>query len=60
MRKNLLLLVLMIMPTTLWAQSKSQPAILVLRTYHMANPGHDIHEQAYTISNETSSAQFAL
>ncbi len=26
-----------------WAQSDDRPEILVLGTYHMANPGHDIH-----------------
>lgn len=43
MRKILLLLVMMVLPATLWAQSESRPEILVLGTYHMANPGHDIH-----------------
>jgi hypothetical protein len=26
-----------------WAQSDARPKILVLGTYHMGNPGHDIH-----------------
>lgn len=26
-----------------WAQSDTRPEILVLGTYHMGNPGHDIH-----------------
>jgi hypothetical protein len=26
-----------------WAQSEERPEILVVGTYHMANPGHDLH-----------------
>jgi hypothetical protein len=29
--------------TAAWAQSDARPEILVLGTYHMANPGHDIY-----------------
>jgi uncharacterized protein DUF5694 len=29
-----------------WAQSDTRPEILVLGTYHMANPGRDIHNMA--------------
>src|SRR5712691_3875281 len=43
MRKNLLFLGLLAIPSALWAQSDARPEILVLGTYHMANPGHDIH-----------------
>jgi hypothetical protein len=42
--KNLfLLLALLSAPGTSWCQSDLRPEILVLGTYHMANPGHDIH-----------------
>jgi len=43
MRKIFLLLSLLAIPTDSWAQSETRPEILVLGTYHMANPGHDIH-----------------
>jgi hypothetical protein len=31
------------LPVAVWGQSAPRPEILVLGTYHMANPGHDIH-----------------
>ncbi len=43
MRKILLFVGLLAMPTASWPQSDVRPEILVLGTYHMANPGHDIH-----------------
>jgi hypothetical protein len=42
-RKFFLFLGLLAIPTASWAQSDPRPEILVLGTYHMANPGHDIH-----------------
>ena len=43
MRKLFLILSLLAIPRASWAQSDARPEILVLGTYHMANPGHDIH-----------------
>src|SRR6266576_5010052 len=43
MRKILLVLTLFAIPTASRSQSDARPEILVLGTYHMANPGHDIH-----------------
>ena len=43
MRKFFLVLGLLAFPTASRAQSDVRPQILVLGTYHMANPGHDIH-----------------
>jgi hypothetical protein len=43
MRKILLFLGLLAFPRASWPQSDVRPEILVLGTYHMANPGHDIH-----------------
>src|SRR5229473_4439431 len=43
MRKSLLFLGLLAIPSASWAQSDARSEILVLGTYHMANPGHDIH-----------------
>jgi hypothetical protein len=43
MRRLFLFLVLLAIPRASWAQSDVRPEILVLGTYHMANPGHDIH-----------------
>jgi hypothetical protein len=43
MRRALLFLTLLTIPKTSWSQSDARPEILVLGTYHMANPGHDIH-----------------
>src|SRR6266480_2196644 len=43
MRRILLLLALLAIPGTSWSQSDARPEILVLGTYHMANPGHDLH-----------------
>jgi hypothetical protein len=42
-RKIFLILGLLTMPSAAWAQSDARPEILVLGTYHMANPGHDIY-----------------
>jgi hypothetical protein len=42
-RKILLFLWPLAIPGISWAQSDVRPEILVLGTYHMANPGHDIH-----------------
>src|ERR1700674_3983838 len=43
MRKVFLLLGLLAIPRASRAQSEARPEILVLGSYHMANPGHDIH-----------------
>ena len=43
MRTFLLFLGLLAIPRASWPQSGARPEILVLGTYHMANPGHDIH-----------------
>lgn len=43
MRKILLSLALTAISTISWSQSDARPEILVLGTYHMANPGRDIH-----------------
>jgi Family of unknown function (DUF5694) len=43
MRKLFLFLALLAIPRASWPQSDARAAILVLGTYHMANPGHDIH-----------------
>ena len=43
MRKILLVLALVAIPKASWPQSDARPEILVLGTYHMSNPGHDIH-----------------
>jgi len=43
MRKILLFLGLLAIPRASWPQSDLRAEILVLGTYHMANPGHDIH-----------------
>src|SRR5437868_982340 len=43
MRKIFLILAAIAMTSASWAQSEARPEILVLGTYHMANPGHDIH-----------------
>ena len=41
--KNLLLLLLVSIPVTARSQAVTRPEILVLGTYHMDNPGHDLH-----------------
>jgi Family of unknown function (DUF5694) len=43
MKKLLLLLGLLAIPAAARSQSAARPEILILGTYHMANPGHDIH-----------------
>jgi hypothetical protein len=43
MRKILLVLGALAISIASWAQSDARPEILVLGTYHMSNPGHDIH-----------------
>jgi hypothetical protein len=43
MKKIVLVLTLLATPKAAWPQSETRPEILVLGTYHMANPGHDIH-----------------
>ncbi len=42
MKKALLLLAISAISTAAWAQSDSKAEILVLGTYHMANPGRDV------------------
>ncbi|MEO8452068.1 MAG: DUF5694 domain-containing protein [Gemmatimonadota bacterium] len=43
MKTAYLFLGLFAMPATAWSQSPARAEILVLGTYHMASPGHDIH-----------------
>jgi uncharacterized protein DUF5694 len=43
MRSGFLFLGLMAIPRSAWPQTDPRPEIMVLGTYHMANPGHDIH-----------------
>jgi len=43
MKRLLLLLVVVTFAFNGWGQSASRPEILILGTYHMANPGHDIY-----------------
>jgi uncharacterized protein DUF5694 len=43
MRKIVLILGALALSIACWAQSDAHPEILVLGTYHMSNPGHDIH-----------------
>ena len=43
MRKLSALLALLVFPSLTFAQLDARPEILVLGAYHMANPGHDIH-----------------
>jgi len=43
MRKLLLVLGILAISMGSWAQSGARPEILVLGTYHMSNPGRDIH-----------------
>jgi len=43
MKKMCLLIGLVAIPTTSRAQPDARPEILVLGTYHMSNPGHDVH-----------------
>jgi hypothetical protein len=43
MRKIFLFLLILAIPKTSRPQSDARPEILVLGTYHMANPGRDIH-----------------
>ena len=43
MKKLLLLLSALAAPAVCLSQPTARPEILVLGTYHMANPGHDIH-----------------
>jgi len=43
MRQAFLILGVLAIPMAGWSQSDVRPEILVLGTYHMANPGRDIH-----------------
>jgi hypothetical protein len=43
MRKIFLILVALAASIPSWAQSNPRPEILVLGTYHMSNPGRDVH-----------------
>jgi len=43
MLKRLLSLAVIAISTVSWCQSDARPEILVLGTYHMANPGRDVH-----------------
>jgi hypothetical protein len=46
MRRVFLILGLLATPGSAWSQSDAHPEILVLGTYHMANPGHDIYNMS--------------
>ena len=46
MRIALVCLCLLASSRNAWAQSNARPEILVLGTYHMANPGRDVHNMA--------------
>ena len=37
------LILAFVIPQIAWSQAGPRPEILVLGTYHMANPGHDVH-----------------
>jgi len=43
MKQVFLLLGVLALPGAGWSQSDARPEILVLGTYHMANPGRDVH-----------------
>jgi hypothetical protein len=43
MRKIFLFLGVLAISIASWAQSDARPEILMLGTYHMSNPGHDVH-----------------
>jgi len=43
MKRILLFVAILAISEASWAQSDARPEILVLGTYHMANPGHDVH-----------------
>ncbi|MFZ0686408.1 MAG: DUF5694 domain-containing protein [Terriglobales bacterium] len=43
MRKIVVFLAALAISTVSWAQSDAHPEILVLGTYHMSNPGRDLH-----------------
>ncbi len=43
MRRTLLTLAVIAVSAISWCQSDARPEILILGTYHMANPGRDIH-----------------
>ena len=43
MTRILLCVAILAISEVSWAQSDARPEILVLGTYHMANPGHDVH-----------------
>jgi hypothetical protein len=43
MRRSILVLAMLAVPVALSAQSPPRAEILVVGSYHMANPGHDIH-----------------
>ena len=39
-----LLLSFLLLPVAVWSQAPARPEILIVGSYHMANPGHDIHD----------------
>jgi hypothetical protein len=60
MRKAILCFGLLLISTVSWAQPDRRPEILVLGTYHMANPGHDIHNvQADDVLSPTRQQEIA-
>src|SRR5215472_14130917 len=43
MRKTCVCIAVVLLSAVGWAQSGNRPEILVLGTYHMANPGRDVY-----------------
>ena len=60
MMKIFLFLGVLTISIAAWAQSDARPEILVLGTYHMSNPGHDIHNmQADDVQSPKRQQQIA-
>jgi hypothetical protein len=60
MRKIFLFLGVLALAVASWAQSDARPEILVLGTYHMSNPGRDIHNmQADDVLSEKRQQEIA-
>jgi hypothetical protein len=60
MKKVFLFLALLAIPQISWCQSDAHAEILVLGTYHMSNPGHDIYNmQADDVQSPARQQQIA-
>jgi hypothetical protein len=60
MKKVFLFLGLLAIPKISWCQTDARPEILVLGTYHMSNPGHDIYNmQADDVQSPARQQQIA-